>query len=179
MQEVLAPPCDQHDRAEDWYPLPHEELGTQQPWVHVTLHRKSRKQLLSRLEARHERSLFKRQGYRYAPARRRKVLWLVQYPQAAPVSLEKTFQELAERWKRETRHVSSLTKTALHPAYQNIIGMGQAALPFIFRDLQENGGHWLWALHAITREDPARPEDDFDGAVRAWLGWGSTQGYLR
>ncbi|PYU96522.1 MAG: hypothetical protein DMG25_01780 [Acidobacteria bacterium] len=91
---------------------------------------------------------------------------------------EHVFQELASKWRRETRHVSSLTRMAMHPAYQNIIGMGEPALPLILRELQENGGHWLWALHAITREDPAQEGDDFDTAVQAWLSWGKKRGYI-
>ena len=39
-------------------------------------------------------------------------------------------------------------------AYQQIIGMGAEALPFIFRELQKEPDHWFWALHAITGENP-------------------------
>lgn len=92
--------------------------------------------------------------------------------------LRRTFTALAAKWKRETRHISSITRTSMHPSYQQIIGMGEPAIPFILQELQENGGHWLWALHAITREDPAQEEDDFDGAVHAWLSWGRGQGYI-
>lgn len=92
--------------------------------------------------------------------------------------LKRTFTALAEKWKRETRHISSITRTSTHPAYQQIIGMGEPAVPLILQELQENGGHWLWALHAITREDPAQEEGDFDGAVQAWLNWGRSQGYI-
>ena len=91
---------------------------------------------------------------------------------------ERTFEALAEKWKRETRHVSSITRTSMHPAYQQIIGMGEPAVRFILRDFEANGGHWLWALHAITREDPAQEGDDFDSAVKAWLNWGRKKGYI-
>jgi len=91
---------------------------------------------------------------------------------------QSTFQALASRWKRETMHMSSLTRASMHPAYQCIIGMGQTAIPFIMGELQEHGGHWLWALHSITREDPAPEGSDFDSAVQAWLSWGRSQGYI-
>jgi hypothetical protein len=40
-------------------------------------------------------------------------------------------------------------------AYYKIIGMGMAAVPFILKDLEQNEpNHWLWALHAITEENP-------------------------
>jgi hypothetical protein len=91
---------------------------------------------------------------------------------------EKFFQDLAAQWRKDTRHVSSVSKMAMHPAYQRIIGMGRAVVPFILKELQQRGGHWLWALHAITGEDPAPPEADFRDAARAWLQWGEEKGYL-
>lgn len=90
--------------------------------------------------------------------------------------LRARFEALARRWKEETAHVSSVAKTAMHPAYQAIIGMGPKALPSIFADLRAHGGHWFWALHAITQEDPAHGCDDFTTAVRRWLEWAEARG---
>lgn len=68
----------------------------------------------------------------------------------------------------------------MHPAYQEIVGMGAEALPLILHDLQENSGQWYWALKAISGEDPVRPRDR--GNVRsmkaAWLDWGMAKGFL-
>jgi hypothetical protein len=89
-----------------------------------------------------------------------------------------TFSRLAAQWRQETRHVSSVTKMALHPAYQRLIGLGQAALPYILRELRDHGGHWLWALRAITDADPATENADFHAARQAWLDWGRAQGHL-
>jgi hypothetical protein len=59
--------------------------------------------------------------------------------------------------------------------------MGPAAIPFILKDLQDNGpNHWFWALHAITEENPV-PKDhpgDIVAMTEAWLQWGRTKGYL-
>ena len=92
--------------------------------------------------------------------------------------LEAEFKSLAEQWYRETGMLSLMHKKALHPAYQRIIGMGREALPFIFRELKQRHGHWLWALAAITGQDAARPGDNFTQAVEAWLEWGKTHGYV-
>src|SRR6266542_5554893 len=81
---------------------------------------------------------------------------------------EKKFQDLAQKWRKETKHISSLTKAILHPAYQRIIGMGPVAIKFILRELEERPHHWFWALESITGDNPVQPEDDFDGAVKAW-----------
>ena len=97
---------------------------------------------------------------------------------ANDVELASNFRRLADSWRRDTAFVSMLSKKVLHPAYQRIIGMGRPALPLILRELQATRSHWLWALNAITGEDPAKPGDTFDQAVDAWLTWGRKQGLL-
>jgi hypothetical protein len=94
--------------------------------------------------------------------------------------LEATFHSLTEQWHRETDHLSSQTQKAMHPAYQRIIGMGPAALPLIFQELESNSGHWSWALRAITGDDPTGPEDTGKiGNMReAWLSYARERGYL-
>jgi len=51
------------------------------------------------------------------------------------------FQRLASKWRDETSHLSSYTDRVLHPAYQEIIGMGDVAVPLLLQDLREQGGH--------------------------------------
>lgn len=92
-----------------------------------------------------------------------------------------TFSRLAEAWQQATALVSSINEKSMHPAYQQIIGMGNEALPLIFRELA-NGepDHWFWALRAITGEDPVSPEHrgDIDAMTRAWLQWARKKHYL-
>jgi hypothetical protein len=90
---------------------------------------------------------------------------------------ERKFRRLADQWLRETEHVSSIKKACMHPAYQRIIGMGPAVVPYLLRELEQNPDHWFWALNAITEEDPARAEDSLDGAKMAWLQWGREKGF--
>src|SRR5438105_2471983 len=54
------------------------------------------------------------------------------------------FRALAERWYAETAALSSISQMAMHPAYQEVIGMGRAAVPFILRELQKQPHHWFW-----------------------------------
>jgi hypothetical protein len=89
------------------------------------------------------------------------------------------FGQLVKEWRRDTALISSVTRTSMHPAYQAIIGMGKPVLPLVFEELQHRGGHWLWALRAITQQDPATGIADFDEARRAWLTWGRLQGHIR
>jgi uncharacterized protein YukE len=91
------------------------------------------------------------------------------------------FATLCDRWKRETRLVSNITKKSIHPAYQQIIAMGYAAVPLILRDLQENGPQdWFWALTTITEENPITEEiaGKMGAMTEAWLTWGVKKGFL-
>jgi hypothetical protein len=94
---------------------------------------------------------------------------------------ERRFDRLAATWKAETELHSKVTKRILHPAYQKIIGMGEAAIPFILKDLAENGpDDWFWALTAISDENPITEEmaGDMHAMTEAWLQWGKKAGYL-
>jgi hypothetical protein len=103
---------------------------------------------------------------------------MVTVTQPPLLELAGQFEELARQWRRETAHLSSVSKMAMHPAYQRITGLGPAALPLILRELKRKPGHWFWALNAISGEDPAQPGDNFPQAVAAWLRWGEERGYL-
>ncbi len=91
------------------------------------------------------------------------------------------FRELAQIWHAETAHLSSVTAKATHPAYQQIIGMGKDALPYILEELRHAPNHWFWALRAITGIDPIRPEERGRVAsmTASWLRWGRDQGLLQ
>jgi hypothetical protein len=92
---------------------------------------------------------------------------------------EMLFRRLAEQWRSETQYFSTLPKMVLHPAYQKIIGFGKPAVPLILKELEARSDPWLWALHAITGEDPAPPNATFSEAVQAWLAWGRRKGHLK
>jgi hypothetical protein len=93
-------------------------------------------------------------------------------------SLEQRFRSLAAEWEEETGHLSAVTQIAMHPAYQQIIGMGPEVVPLILADLARTGSHWFWALTAITGEQPVPPQDRgyVDRMVAAWLQWGRARG---
>ncbi len=102
--------------------------------------------------------------------------------QAKGVGGKQRFNKLAKAWKSETELVSKVTKRILHPAYQKIIGMGEPAIPFILKDLCENGpDDWFWALTAITDKNPITREiaGNMAAMTEAWLQWGRKAGYLK
>lgn len=101
-----------------------------------------------------------------------------------PVSRESIpyirFHRLKEKWEAETAFLSSVSDIVMHPAYQQIIGMGPVAIPLILREMSIKQGQWFWALKSITNEDPVKP--GHRGIVaemsKAWLKWGKERGYI-
>jgi hypothetical protein len=83
-------------------------------------------------------------------------------------------------WKEQSRYLSNTAQMAMLRPYQQIIGMGMAAVPLILRELQREPDQWFWALECITEENPVPPQDA--GRVRAmanaWLRWGIERGLL-
>jgi hypothetical protein len=94
-------------------------------------------------------------------------------------ALEQRFRDLEATWVRETGHLSSSTQIRNHPAFQEIIGLGDPVVPLLLRDLQERPRLWVWALPAITAENPVPPADcgNIAKMTEAWLKWGKAKGY--
>ena len=91
------------------------------------------------------------------------------------------FLLLKKEWEDNTAHLSSITEIAMHPVYQQIIGMGPIAIPLILDEMSKNPNHWFWALKAISGEDPVLPEHR--GRIKQmtedWFQWGKKQGYIK
>ena len=99
-------------------------------------------------------------------------------PNDSEKSLESEFRSLADQWQKDTRKMSSIEQIVLHPAYQQIIGMGKPILPLVLAELKRTRGHWLWALAMITRSDKAKPGELLKEAIDEWLRWGEKMGYV-
>ena len=67
------------------------------------------------------------------------------------------FHILAERWKKETAHQSNMAKKALHPAYQEIIGMGERVVPLLLAELRREPDDWFWACTRSPGPTLCRP----------------------
>ena len=104
-----------------------------------------------------------------------------------PDELERIFNRLVQSVLSETRSESSTHRIAIHPAYQQIIGLGQPAVPLLLREIEMRSGRWFWALKSISREDPVPAGDSPQGRlchrgktkkmIDAWLAWGKQKGY--
>jgi hypothetical protein len=94
-------------------------------------------------------------------------------------TIEQRFRRLEAKWIAETGHLSSYTATIRHPAFREIVNMGEAVIPLMLRDLEKRPGLWVWALHEITGEDPVSAADagKIGKMTEARLRWGREHGY--
>jgi type I restriction enzyme M protein len=100
----------------------------------------------------------------------------------ATSGLKKRFRKLSKNWKADTCLLSNITTKSMHPAYQQIIGMGEAAIPLILEELYNGDcADWFWALTAISSENPITSEQagDIKKMSEAWIEWGKLKGYLK
>ena len=106
---------------------------------------------------------------------------------AESAQLEIAFDKLAKQIHKDTRFSSRISDRVEHPAYREVIKMGESVIPLIFRYMEDgNGGFWFAALEALTGADPTLPPRpvapgfvalDIKGMEEAWLKWGKEQGY--
>src|SRR5207245_10689514 len=95
--------------------------------------------------------------------------------------LDRRLRQQAERWDRETAHLSSPLQRMMHPSYQAILGMSaesaenrREVIRFLLRDLKQNRRDWLLALSYLTHENPINPKASgkTDKMIRSWPKWG-------
>ncbi len=98
----------------------------------------------------------------------------VEYP-----THEAKFRALAVDWLDSQTGKSRVDFS--HPSHQQIIGMGQIAIPFILKEIANQTGHWFHAIRSIvgTTPVPADARGDLNAATTAWLTWGAENGYGR
>ena len=90
------------------------------------------------------------------------------------------FNKLADQWEMETIFLSKIGDACQHPAYQEIISMGQPAVPLILQRMQGEWGHWDRALGDITGANPVKRSDwgNIAAIQASWLEWGEANGYI-
>ncbi len=93
-------------------------------------------------------------------------------------TVEERFRRLEATWTAETGYLSSYTDIVEHPAFREIIRLGEAVVPLMLRDLEERPRLWVWALPEITGADPVPPGEGGNIAKmsEAWLRWGRAKG---
>lgn len=83
------------------------------------------------------------------------------------------FLQLKSKWKTDTFFLSSSTEKTQHPAYREIISLGEEVVPYIIQDLKTNHNYWFEALEEITGVDPI-PEEHYgkiELMAQDWVDW--------
>ncbi len=106
---------------------------------------------------------------------------------AAEKTFEQRFLEQADKWERETAHLSSPLQRMENPSYQAIMGMSaespehkRAIIRLMLRDLKTKHRDWFLALSYLTQHNPVDPQDygKTSKLVQAWVRWGEKERYL-
>lgn len=109
--------------------------------------------------------------------------WVMHSTKNAPISeLEKKFNEFSKKWKDETGLFSTTYQKIVNDLYFDIVALGNAIVPFILKDLQNNGpAHWHTALKALTQENPIKDEDSVTNKQikEAWIQWGKSKNLIQ
>jgi GAF domain-containing protein len=94
--------------------------------------------------------------------------------------LEDRFSRLVMEWRKEAGNLSSTSEAVMHPAYQQIIGLGKEAIPLLLKELNKHSGRWFWALKTITGENPVSEDQRGKNQemINAWIDWGKKRGYI-
>lgn len=108
--------------------------------------------------------------------------WAKYFRRSEPIlkpSTVERFNDLATKWRNTRNSVGSVLEMCSNFAYQQIIGMGQDAIPLILRDLENDIDHWFWALGAITGANPVVEQHRGRLKLMAqdWFAWAKKQGY--
>lgn len=89
------------------------------------------------------------------------------------------FQELAQRWRAETGHLSVTYYAFDHPAYLSILHeAGPYTVKFMLEELRDNNGPWFEALDQLTEQEITAPAGNLKALRNSWLRWGKSQGQI-
>ena len=76
----------------------------------------------------------------------------------ADIDTRAKFNRLVAEWKAGRRRGADVTQMTSHPAYRQIVGMGERAIPLILEELDRQPDHWFLALHELTGTSPVPTE---------------------
>jgi hypothetical protein len=92
-----------------------------------------------------------------------------------------SLRHLANQLVELTAHRSNMGALRRHPLFDEIVALGEPAVPLILRELERKPGvSWFGLLATTTGENPAPPEltGRVEEMAASWLAWGRPQCYL-
>ncbi len=92
--------------------------------------------------------------------------------EAGPYRISR-FRRLVTQWRAETYYLSSVAAKSKHPAFMEIVGMGESAVPWIIAELRNHRDFLFVALHLIVKDGPmpVGSEGEPHKLIDEWLQW--------
>lgn len=83
------------------------------------------------------------------------------------------FHRLLDQWRAQTIFSSFIEEKVKHPAFRQIVNIGEAATPWIIKEISVRPSLLYLALQMITGENPVplHARGDTRAAIDAWIGW--------
>jgi len=92
------------------------------------------------------------------------------------------FEALNAEWLTETTFQPSVTRICTHPAFLDIVSMGEMAVPFIVESLRQRPSFLIEALRRIVGSPPETAiatNGEVQEAAAAWIQWFDRAQYRR
>ena len=107
--------------------------------------------------------------------------WAALHIISGELSVKSRFDQLVAKWKQDTLIISNTRLLVEHPAHQEIIELGEDALPLILQDLKDSPWLWFHALGEITglgHTPGGSMPNSAEELRQSWVNWGIQNGYL-
>ena len=93
--------------------------------------------------------------------------------------VRRTFRRLFDVWDRDTFIHSCPDEIYGHWAYEQILGLGEPAVPYMLGEIQRGNSKLMVALDSMFGGSPVRiPEPTTEEVMSAWMDWGEATGYV-
>jgi|CZKH01.1.fsa_nt_gi hypothetical protein len=182
MEAAMAVPCGQERH--DWYTREERDSARSYEYEPHKKHQGRLRRTYAHILAERRLKEYQRAFFR---ALEEQVAPQAEQAIAAKAKLEADFFKQAEKWDRETAHMSSPLQKMMHPSYQAILGMSAESaqnkrdiIRFMLHDLKTSHREWSLALSYLTQHNPINPKDygKTDKINAAWIRWGEDEGRL-
>ena len=92
-----------------------------------------------------------------------------------------TFELLADELAVATLGMSSTRRATGHPAYREILALGESSIPYLVDRLDDELDRpiWLRLLGSLTSLQPGAGKDSIAEAADAWVRWTKARGRSR
>ncbi|MGI8805127.1 MAG: hypothetical protein ACR2IN_05470 [Thermoleophilaceae bacterium] len=99
-------------------------------------------------------------------------------PDASDSPDKAQFDALADELAQAALGLSSTRRAARHPAYGEILALGEVAIPWLLGRLEMPGNRplWLRLLGTLTSFQPGAGQQTVTDAAESWLRWGRSRG---